>query len=58
MNLCPKSSDREARRACMMEKRSQISDGCRSELMALRGNRQAAPTAPAAPPAAPESEPK
>lgn len=42
VRLCPKTDDRQARRACMMEKRAQVSEGCRGELMAARQARRAA----------------
>lgn len=42
VKLCPKTDDRQARRACMMEKRGQVSEGCRGELMAAREARRAA----------------
>lgn len=51
--LCPKTGDRQARRACMMEKRAQVSEGCRAEIKAAREKLLAAkraesmPTAPA-----------
>jgi hypothetical protein len=41
MTLCPKTDDRQARRACIMEKRAQISEGCRGELKAARESRRA-----------------
>jgi hypothetical protein len=47
VTLCPRTGDRDARRACMMEKRAQISDGCKSELMAMRAARQAQKVDPA-----------
>lgn len=53
IKLCPKTGDRQARRACMMEKRAQVSEGCRAEIKAAREKLRAAkraesmPTAPA-----------
>ena len=50
--LCPKTGDKSARRACMMEKRSQVSEGCRAEIRAARDKLRAAKRAesrPAAP---------
>ena len=47
INLCPKSEDRTARRACMMEKRASISEMCRSEIMAARAARKAPKSVPA-----------
>ncbi|MBA3897392.1 MAG: hypothetical protein H0X36_09730 [Sphingomonadaceae bacterium] len=41
MTLCPKTGDREARRACMKEKFASVSPGCRSEIMAARAARRA-----------------
>jgi hypothetical protein len=45
VKLCPKSDDRQARRACMMEKRAQVSEGCRAEIKAAREGRRAAKAA-------------
>lgn len=59
--LCPKGDDRAARRQCIMANRDKISEGCKSELKAMRaargGNRMggsgdmAAPGAMTTPPA-------
>ena len=40
MTLCAKADDRAARRQCMMANRAKISDGCKSELKAMRAARQ------------------
>jgi hypothetical protein len=40
--LCPKTGDKQARRACMMEKRGQVSEGCRAEIRAAREKLRAA----------------
>ena len=42
MNLCPKTGDHQARHACMMEKRAQVSEGCRAEIRAAREKLRAA----------------
>jgi hypothetical protein len=50
--LCPKTGDKQARRACMMEKRGQVSEGCRTEIKAAHEKLRAAKRAqsmPAAP---------
>lgn len=41
VKLCPATGDRQARRACMMSNRDKLSDGCKSELMAMRDARKA-----------------
>lgn len=38
--LCPRGEDRAARRQCMMANRDKISTGCKTELQAMRGQRQ------------------
>ena len=42
MTLCPATSDRAARRQCMMASRDKLSDGCKKEMAAMRAARQAA----------------
>jgi hypothetical protein len=42
VQLCPKTGDKQARRACMKEKRGQVSEGCRAEIMAAREKLRAA----------------
>jgi hypothetical protein len=52
VTLCPKTGDKDARRTCMREKRGQVSEGCRTELRAVRDKLRAAKRAesmPAAP---------
>ena len=39
MTLCPKASDRAARRQCIMANRDKVSDGCKTELKAMRAGR-------------------
>ena len=56
VTLCPRTGDRNARRACMMEKRTQISDGCKAELMALRAAREAQKVDPAVVPPTPPKQ--
>ncbi|CAM3126214.1 hypothetical protein SPAN111604_05100 [Sphingomonas antarctica] len=55
--LCPASTDRDARRQCMMASRDKLSDGCKGEIAkrmeAMRAMRQQAQASnqPAVPPA-------
>ena len=37
--LCPRGNDRAARRQCIMTNRDKISEGCQSELKAMRAAR-------------------
>jgi arylformamidase len=57
MKLCSAAGgDREARRKCMMENRSSISEGCRAELKARMDARKAAGGQAGAKPAKPEAK--
>lgn len=40
-NLCPQTDDRDARRACMAEKRDSLSQTCKDEVAAMMKARQA-----------------
>lgn len=42
MKLCPRTGDRDARRACMMASRDKLSADCQKEMAALRAARQGA----------------
>ena len=39
MKLCPKAGDRAARRQCIMANHDKISEGCKTELKAMRAAR-------------------
>lgn len=42
MKLCPRTGDRDARRACIMASRDKLSADCQKEMAVLRATRQGA----------------
>jgi arylformamidase len=57
MKLCgAKGTDKQARRTCMMENRTKISEGCRTELRARMEAHRAAKAADPAKPENPETK--